>query len=90
MMLAVYLFAINVLRPLKSKCVRDLEIGSYNVNGSLRGWIFGNLCVTEYVGIDLQFQQGYVDVVADASTPLFRNESFDVVISTETLERVED
>jgi len=90
MMLSVYLFAINVLRSLKSKCIKVLEVGSYNVNGSLRDRIFGNLCVAEYVGVDLQLQQGYVDVVVDASALPFRDESFDVVISTETLEHVED
>jgi len=34
--------------------------------------------------------KGYVDVAADASALPFRDESFDVVISTETLEHVED
>jgi len=88
MKLSVYMFAINVLRSLKSKCIRVLEVGSYNVNGSLRDWILGNLCVTAYIGVDIQPQQRYVDVVADASTLPFRDESFDVVISTETLEHV--
>jgi len=36
MNLTVYLFAINVLRVLRGKCLRILEVGSYNVNGSLR------------------------------------------------------
>jgi len=90
MHLAVFLFAINVLKALKGRCLRILEVGSYNVNGSLRDWILGNLCVTEYVGVDIQLQREYVDVVADASLLPFRDESFDVVISTETLEHVRE
>jgi len=90
MHLAVFLFAINVLRALRGKCLRILEVGSYNVNGSLCDWILGNLCVAEYVGVDIQPQREYVDVVANASVLPFRDESFDVVISTETLEHVKD
>jgi len=90
MHLAVFLFAINVLRALRGRCLNVLEVGSYNVNGSLRDWILGNLCVATYIGVDIQPQQGYVDVVVDASLLPFKDESFDVVISTEVLEHVEN
>jgi len=90
MHLSVFLFSVSVLRALRGKCLRVLEVGSFNVNGSLRDWILGNLCITEYVGVDIQIQRGYVETVADASMLPFRGESFDVVISTEVLEHVKN
>jgi len=51
--------------------------------------VLGNLYVATHIGIDIQPQQGCVDVVADASTLPFRDESFDIAISTETLEHIE-
>ena len=66
-----------------------LEVGSRNVNGSVRD-ILATL-VSRYVGCDLEAGDG-VDVVADATrlTNVFPPESFDVVISTEMLEHVPD
>ena len=66
-----------------------LEVGSRNVNGSVRD-ILAPL-VSRYVGCDLEAGDG-VDVVADATrlTDVFPPESFDVVISTEMLEHVPD
>jgi len=88
--LVVFLFVISVLRVLRNVCLRVLEVGSYNVNGSPHDWIFGNLCVAEYDGVDIRLQRECVDVIADASALPSMDESFDVVIFTETLEHVED
>jgi len=90
MHLSVYIFVINVLRGLRGRCIKLLEVGSYNVNGSVRDWIIGNLCVDYYVGIDLSAQRGYVDVIADAHNLPFRDGAFDLVISTEVLEHVRE
>ena len=67
-----------------------LEIGSYNVNGSVRPLI-ENLQPQNYLGIDLQNGPN-VDLVLPAEKLLeeFGPEKFDVVISTETLEHVLD
>ena len=64
-----------------------LELGSRNVNGSIRGYI-EHLGAASYTGID--FIEGVgVDLVADVCnfTP---STQYDVVISTEMLEHVED
>lgn len=57
-----------------------LEVGSLDVNGSVR-----NLFRGEYVGLDMREGKG-VDVVADASDLPFADRSFGVVVSTEMLE----
>ena len=59
-----------------------LEVGSYDVNGSVRQ-LFAN--VRSYVGIDFRPGPG-VDSVMNAHALEFQAESFDVVISTEMLE----
>ena len=77
---------INYLKEQKDKVNgRVLEVGSYNVNGSAR---------TVYKidqGVDIRHGPG-VDVVLDASSLIehYGEESFDTVISTETLEHVKD
>lgn len=69
---------------------RIIEIGSYDVNGSLRS-VIESLNPFEYVGVDLKEGPG-VDVVCSAEDVLkcFEKESFDVVISTEMIEHVKD
>jgi SAM-dependent methyltransferase len=69
---------------------RVLEIGSYDVNGSLRSVIE---CFNpfEYIGVDIT--KGYgVDVVcsADDVRKRFGDDRFDVVVSTEMMEHVQD
>lgn len=59
---------------------RTLELGSLDVNGSVRPLFTG-----EYVGIDHQHGPG-VDEVMDANTLGFPDASFDVVVSTSMLE----
>lgn len=69
---------------------RILEVGSYDVNGSLRP-IIERWSPTAYVGVDAQSGPG-VDVVcfAERLTDAFGVESFDVVVSTGTIEHIRD
>ncbi len=68
-----------------------LEVGSKYVNGSVRPLIEKFCRPKEYVGVDIEPGK-YVDVVLPAERLVehFGPESFDVVISTETLEHVQD
>lgn len=62
---------------------RVLDVGSYDVNGSLRQCIGQNI---DYVGADLEAGPG-VDVVIDSPDVLpFENDAFDAVVSTSTYE----
>ncbi len=66
-----------------------VELGSYDVNGSIRGIVQAHK-PRSYTGVDLVAGPG-VDMVADVSNmDNFRANSFDVVISTEMLEHVFD
>ena len=67
-----------------------LEVGSYNVNGSVRPLV-ENLHTKNYLGIDLQNGPG-VDLVLPAEKLIeeFGPERFDAVISTETIEHIID
>ena len=69
---------------------RIIEVGSMNVNGSLRGHV-ESFTPSTYVGVDFIAGLG-VDVVCDANDLVkrFGNNSFDVVISTEMLEHAEN
>lgn len=76
----VHIFVTNALRALPPR-ERVLEIGSRNINGSVRGLLPG---ARWYCGIDLQ-PGADVDVVADGAT--FRTqEPPDTVICCEVLE----
>lgn len=66
---------------LGNKDLTVLEIGSYDVNGSVRQ-LFG---IAKYVGCDLVSGPG-VDVVASGHEIKFPDHSFDVVLSTECFE----
>ena len=67
-----------------------IEIGSLNVNGSLRD-VTMELNPSGYIGIDITKGFG-VDMICRAEDMMreFGNNSFDVVISTELLEHVKD
>ncbi len=73
---------------IESKCV--LEVGSRDVNGSVRDYI-ESLSPSEYIGCDIEAGGG-VDEICDVENLVdkYGNNSFDVVISTEMLEHVED
>ena len=67
-----------------------LEIGSYDVNGSVRTLLQKD--AKEYVGCDIEAGPG-VDIVVDKDEDLikrFGKKSFDVVVCTEVLEHAED
>ncbi len=83
-------FGRTALRSEDVRGARILEVGSLNVNGSLREIAVG-FTPSEYVGVDISEGPG-VDVICDASELLskFDRASFDVVISTEMLEHVLD
>lgn len=67
-----------------------LEVGSLDVNGSLRPWV-ESLRPARYVGVDL-VEGGGVDQVVDAGELVqhFGRESFDLVVTTEMVEHVRD
>lgn len=70
--------------------VSVLEVGSFDVNGSVRG-AAEQYAPQRYVGVDIANGPG-VDVVCAAGdlVEMFGEESFDVVVSTEMLEHVPD
>ena len=80
----------TALRPVDVRGKRVLEVGSLDVNGSVRGDIVA-LGPTDYVGIDIRPGPG-VDVICDAGDLVerFGENAFDVVISTELLEHARD
>jgi SAM-dependent methyltransferase len=69
---------------------RVLEVGSIDVNGSVRPQIEA-LGPAEYVGIDMRPGRG-VDIICDAAVmdQRFGADAFDVVISTELLEHARE
>jgi SAM-dependent methyltransferase len=69
-----------IVQEYKLAPLSTLEVGSLNVNGTIRGYFNG-----PYIGVD--FREGPdVDKVMNAHALDFADESFDVVISTEMLE----
>lgn len=69
---------------------RVLEVGSCNVNGSLRSYV-ESLHPKEYLGVDFAPGSG-VDVICDATELVdrFGPERWDLVITTEMMEHVQD
>lgn len=57
-----------------------LEVGSRNINGSPRQFFYG-----DYIGVDMVDGPG-VDVISRADRLPYGDRTFDVVVSTETLE----
>lgn len=67
---------------------RVLDVGSLDINGSLRDYVVGLGC-KEYIGIDMRNGKG-VDIVCntDDMVEKFGKESFDIIICSEALEHV--
>lgn len=86
---SVLAFARRVIRPEEIVGRRVLEIGSYNVNGSIRE-VVEPLLPDLYIGIDAVAGPG-VDLVLDASQAVwhFGPSQFDVVLCCEMLEHCE-
>jgi len=87
---ACILFGFRSISASEVAGKRVLEIGSADRNGSLRP-IIESYHPREYVGIDVEPGPG-VDRVAEAGqiARVFGEESFDLVVSTETLEHIRD
>jgi SAM-dependent methyltransferase len=83
-------FAAAHLKPDEIRGRDILEVGSRDVNGSVRS-IVQRHQPSSYVGVDIEDGPG-VDQLCDATAlvPSFRVERFDAVISTELLEHVRD
>lgn len=81
-------FAARQIHPREVKGCRILEVGSCDINGSVRRFL-ESWEPKEYVGVDIIAGPG-VDVVctADNIVSKFGENSFDIVISTEMLEHV--
>lgn len=84
------IYAIKNLKKEEVVGKRVIEVGSYDVNGSIRPYV-ESLTPSEYIGVDIQKGPG-VDIVGDAHSlvNIFGKESFDIVISNEMLEHVKD
>ncbi len=85
----VFIQTVLSCHPVQGKSI--LEVGAYNVNGSVRDWVEKERPAA-YFGVDLQPQARYVDETLSASDLIerFGRNAFDVVICAELLEHVED
>lgn len=83
-------FAISSLSKKEVELRRVLEVGSFDVNGSIRPFV-EIFSPGEYIGVDIAAGRG-VDIVCDVKdlTDRFGAASFDIVISTELVEHVRD
>lgn len=83
-------FGMKILNSENVRGKRVIELGSQDVNGSLRDYVVG-LGPREYIGIDSTMGKG-VDIVCNVMDVIdrFGIKSFDVVICTEMLEHVFD
>lgn len=83
-------FGLNELSRDDVRGKRVLEVGSYDVNGSLRPGVMAHQ-PAEYIGVDIEKGPG-VDIVCRATELVtrFGPDSFDIVISTCVLEHVDN
>lgn len=82
------IYAVKSLTENEISGRKVLEIGSYDVNGSLRPLI-ESWNPEDYIGVDIEKGPG-VDLICDAEDIVrkFGIEKFDVIIATELLEHV--
>jgi predicted SAM-dependent methyltransferase len=81
---------VKTIQVQEFKNKRVLEIGSFDVNGSVRPLI-ESCQPQEYIGIDIRPGQKVNLVLSgEEIVDYFGPESFDVIVSTETLEHVQD
>ena len=83
--LAFFEHALKALKPGALRPLRVVEIGSYDVNGSIRGVVSSSVEISEYVGVDLIPGPG-VDIVCSGHELDLPDASFDVTLSAECLE----
>jgi SAM-dependent methyltransferase len=85
---AVYAYVERALSKYPNTVTgKVLEVGSLNINGTVRLLFSDRERFPQYVGVDIRTGPGPgVDVQAKASELPFPDESFDCVVSTETLE----
>jgi ubiquinone/menaquinone biosynthesis C-methylase UbiE len=69
-----------------SNKIKILDIGSQDVNGSLRT-VAPSVC--EYIGVDFEAANGVDVVLTDANVLPFDNDSIDVVVSSSCFEHAE-
>jgi SAM-dependent methyltransferase len=83
-------FGIANLRKEEVCGKQVIEVGSLDVNGSLRSFV-EKFVPQRYIGVDIGHGPG-VDITCDATEIVerFGSEAFDVVISTEVLEHIRD
>jgi len=84
------IFGANNLSSEEIKDKKVIEVGAYNLNGSLQK-IIKKQKPSEYIGVDIEIGPG-VDIVCNIEDLVnkFGENSFDLVISTELLEHVKD
>ncbi len=84
------IFGVKNLAKEEVRGRKVIEVGSHDVNGSLR-LIIESWDVAEYIGVDIVEGSG-VDIICHAENLIekFGKEKFDAVISTELLEHVRD
>lgn len=78
------------LKPEDAKEKSVIEVGSQNLNGSLRS-IIEAMSPSSYLGVDIESGSGVDEIcTAEALVERYGVEKFDLVVSTEVLEHVKD
>ena len=78
-------YCTKAIREHKEIAGRVLEVGSYNVNGTIRDQFADKVRFPEYIGVDMRTGP-CVDAVMLANKLEFPDSSFDVVLCCDTIE----